>query len=532
MRFLRAEATNFGSYDKLSFEFKDLGLCLLKGASGAGKSTIHDLIPWVLFGHTSKGGKVDDVINWIKNETTEGALSLQLNDSRVIIVRRSRGKTPDLSWTSDVDYYPVRGKDLPDTQRLLNELLGFDLDTYLMGAYFNEFSPSSTFFMDKKSRQRETLESLVSLVIPIKLDDEITHRKRDTIKSIESLEKKAAIISYNLELLKNREAAQQYIAKDFENTQSQKIKENKVLEETFEINRNSQILELESKRKNYEEEKQAKLFRVKQEISRISSMMSKELCAYCGGKGPSYEDHITKVSNLETTIYSLQHATNLWDIKIDKLRSTQNPHSNKVMCTENPYILEIKQTQEKIEELHLQHLSLTNPIASLTSFVSNLNQLSQLSDKLRGVMIKNTIEQIQKDTNLFLEKMFDGEISVKFDIKAKDNIDVALKKNSYDCSYSQLSRGQRSMLKLCFSVAMMKAIENKTGVHFSVLFFDEVLDGLSSNLKVKALSIFQYLSLRHESVLVTDHATEIEPEFDTRFLVTQEGDYSRVEEYE
>ena len=86
------------------------------------------------------------------------------------------------------------------------------------------------------------------------------------------------------------------------------------------------------------------------------------------------------------------------------------------------------------------------------------------------------------------------------------------------------------MLKLCFSVSVMEAAANRAGEHFNVLCFDEVLDGLSSELKLKALGIFQELEMCHESILVTDHAPELFSHFSRRFNVTLHNDCSIVEE--
>jgi DNA repair exonuclease SbcCD ATPase subunit len=74
----------------------------------------------------------------------------------------------------------------------------------------------------------------------------------------------------------------------------------------------------------------------------------------------------------------------------------------------------------------------------------------------------------------------------------------------------------------------MEIAANNAGIHFDFLFFDEVLDGLSSGLKLKALGLFQELELRHNTVIVTDHATELFDRFDNRFNVTLKDDRSTI----
>src|SRR5690348_8536249 len=86
MRILSVSAQNFASYKSLEFDFQNQGLILIQGATGSGKSTLCDLIPWVLFGQTAKGGKVDEIRTWNTEEPTTGSIRLSNN----IVIWRSR----------------------------------------------------------------------------------------------------------------------------------------------------------------------------------------------------------------------------------------------------------------------------------------------------------------------------------------------------------------------------------------------------------------------------------------------------------
>ncbi len=90
-------------------------------------------------------------------------------------------------------------------------------------------------------------------------------------------------------------------------------------------------------------------------------------------------------------------------------------------------------------------------------------------------------------------------------------------------------KGQRQMLKLSFVLSVMAAASNKAGVHFDNLFFDEALDGLDTDMKVKAYGLLEELATRHGSVLVIDHAPEFQALFDRRYHVTLDGDHSHIE---
>jgi DNA repair exonuclease SbcCD ATPase subunit len=86
------------------------------------------------------------------------------------------------------------------------------------------------------------------------------------------------------------------------------------------------------------------------------------------------------------------------------------------------------------------------------------------------------------------------------------------------------------MLKLSFVVSIMAAAQNKAGQHFDALFFDEALDGLSSDLKVKAFGLFEELSKEYGTIMVVEHSPDFQNLFERRFHVELQGDNSVIEE--
>ena len=62
--FLKAGARNFCVYQELiEFEFKNNKICMITGPNGTGKTTLIDILPFSLYGTTSKGLRSDDVVN-------------------------------------------------------------------------------------------------------------------------------------------------------------------------------------------------------------------------------------------------------------------------------------------------------------------------------------------------------------------------------------------------------------------------------------------------------------------------------------
>jgi DNA repair exonuclease SbcCD ATPase subunit len=85
MKVYKAVGDEFGSYKKVIIDLDNKGLCLVSGPTGAGKSTMFDLVPWTLFGVTAKNGAADDVINWQAESETTGRVTLLAKGKRITI---------------------------------------------------------------------------------------------------------------------------------------------------------------------------------------------------------------------------------------------------------------------------------------------------------------------------------------------------------------------------------------------------------------------------------------------------------------
>lgn len=187
MRPKSCEVWNFGSYEHLSFSFDNLGLATLTGGTGSGKSTVADILAWICWGITSKGGSVESVRRWGATEPTKGTAEIDLPDGSVSVTRvRGRPAQTDLYWTEAADPDSKhRGKDIADTQRLLDKRLGIDAELYELIGYFAQFSESDKFFTAKPKDRRETAEKIADLSFPVLLAARASERRKLTKKELE-----------------------------------------------------------------------------------------------------------------------------------------------------------------------------------------------------------------------------------------------------------------------------------------------------------------------------------------------------------
>lgn len=533
MRLLKCYAQNFGSYRSLEIDFSNSGLTLIQGKTGAGKSTIMDVACWALFGETARGGNVDEVRSWTNpDEPTQVTLEVE-TQSGTITVNRIRGTTRDndLSYSdSGSELLQVRGKDLQDTQKLLNKRLGLDADSYVAASYFHEFSRTGTFFTAKAKDRRDTFERIAPLELPAQLSGKCTDARRSIKAELSAAQSQYDRMDGRAQQLNSQLVLDRTSEGAWEEKQKAYIEHVRKKAESFEADKSRQIQELEAKLQppGVLEDDLAL-------VQNAINQNKKQVCKECGG--PKKSSDYTELLDMRAKL-SLQAQENKSNLaRLKQLKEQKNAYAEQLeseISKSNPFTSQIERLEADIAATTKQLSDAEASLKALGHRFDSLVQLQDLAASLRGELLKRTVKGIENETNRYLETYFDAEIRVEFSIDPNgDDLDVGIKKSGYDCVYRQLSKGQRCMLRLTFSLAVMAATANKLGIHFDQLFFDESLDGLDADLKVKAFRIFEELETRHGSIFLIEHAPELQALATKRYLVSLEGDVSelRCEEF-
>lgn len=490
MKIVSIELHNFASYETLNFNFENQGLTLIAGPTGAGKSTLFDAIPWTLYGTTAKGGKADEILPWTGGNTS-GYIALQ--DWGVV---RKRGKINDLYISTPTG--EIRGKDITDTQKLINQKLGVTPDLYLAGAYFHEFSQTSQFFTATPKNRRVICEQLVDLSMAKSLQEKssiITKTvKQDLSKAESSLSASQQTHAYILKTAKSEIVR----AQDWTKNQQKKIKDLKIQSNQFETDRENLIIKLES-------EHEADLI--------IQARPG--VCSECGG--PKSGTHNPTHSRYEAKIEAAKETINIYAQQLAPTIAEVNPYSKGV----KDFSVDIDSNEELMAALESE-------TSRLKESKVDLEVLSDVLSTFRGELVRSTIAMVENKTNSLLSEFFDAEIKVEFSILDAEKLDILIYKDGNEASYTQLSKGQRQLLKLCFGVSVMLAVENQHQ-GFNCLFFDEALDSLDSIMQAKAFRLLEGVSLSKESVFVVDHAEGLKTLFSNRFSVSLRDGKSQIE---
>lgn len=492
MRIISAQANNFASYKTLNFNFINQGLTLISGPTGSGKSTLCDLIPWVLFSCTAKGGAVSEVLSWGSDQPTKGTVHLELNNTAYII-KRTRGHKPK---DNDLTFMEVggpiqRGKDLPDTQRLINSILGMDAELYLAGAYYHEFSQTAQFFTTTAKIRRTICEQLVDLslakTLSAKLGDEAKNLSKQLINVERDIDKTECIL-VTLDEGQTKEIKR---AKDWKTAHKTKLAELQLKVDNFEVEKQASLnnyLQLEA---NY--------------FDSIKNGPKTRICDECGSEVTN--GHIP-TSPFEHKIEQVKTRENSALSELAFRKQEKNPYNERKLDLSvqiNNELLKLEQLDAAKKDIHLNQ-------------VDN-NLLQEIVTTYRSVSIINAIQQLESKTNQLLTDHFDAEILVTFEVADADKLDVTIHKDGNTATYTQLSKGQRCILKLSFAVAVMNAVANHSGVNFPQIFLDEFTDGCDDNTKAKAVRLLEELALEKESIFTIEHSTAVKALFSNSYEV-------------
>lgn len=519
MRILSLTLEHFGSYDHLHIDFNKQGLTAISGPNGAGKSTICDGLAWVLYGKTAKNGSADDVIPWGNQaKTTRGTIRFSGNGAsepgRIV-----RSRLPNDLFYQMGEGPVVRRTTIVETQRAIVNLLGSDVDTYLSAAYFHELSPTTTFFSTTPKIRRAICEQLVDLT----LAKTIQAKASDSRKALplKDLQAKTTSLSSKIEMIQKAEENRKRNQQRWETEREAKKLDLAQKYVDFDQSQERIIKQLESKQIAYK-------FEIEQRIKHLNAKLeASHTCYECGAPREQTESEKRLIEKEINQVWSTRTA---YLDQISREKERQNTYADQLDALDaqvNPYN---EPYSDASPGLTSDYQSAKQALEALTEEHSDLTMLETVVEAYRQSAVKDTIKALERQTNAFLDEHFEAEMRVTFDLQPGEKIETTILKDGNTASYTQLSKGQRRVLNLCFGVAVMRQLAETNAFSPSVACFDEALAGMDDTMKGKAFNLLNAIATHYDTVLVVDHSEAFKTSFLRRYEVQLQNGRSVMRE--
>jgi DNA repair protein SbcC/Rad50 len=160
---LQLTLKNFLSYREASVDFSGLHTACICGANGAGKSSLLEAITWSIWGKSRAASEEDAISNGSIDMRVDFTFQLHGDIYRVIRSRQRSGPgTLELQVMADRDFKSLTQKGIKDTQKLIDQYLKIDYDTFTNSAYLRQ-GKADEFMMKKPSERKQILADLLKL---------------------------------------------------------------------------------------------------------------------------------------------------------------------------------------------------------------------------------------------------------------------------------------------------------------------------------------------------------------------------------
>lgn len=569
MKPISAYVENFQSYQYVSLDFESQGLVLVSGPTGAGKSTALDILPWILYGTTSKDGAADDVRPWAETGETHGEAAID-TPTGIITINRYRGSYNDLYWLESDGETLHRGKSLTDTQTLLEARLGVTAEEFIEGSYIHQFSKADSFFTASAKDRRAVFEKIADQSFAINLSDKASEARKAAKKNKALADQELSRHTGRLEALNEELPRLQLSLSKWEEDRKALLSNLTSKYNSFDKDRAIKLAKLKTASQDFQGEKSTAVDRILAEMealkakiqpsdafdSRLAeikkdmSALNTEKCPTCNSPVSSNKRfdlsveqgklkdaqalnnlNISNFTSLQDKLRRQVDAPDLHQVEAEHLKTQENPYSARIQeteGTENPFLAQVGEAKHRLGLANAAVREAETQVAALAKTTSHLSWIYDKSFELRGIMMEKVVSQIERATNSYLETYFDAALRVRFSLEGSDKLQVGITNDGHRAPFAQLSGGERAMLKLCFSLSRMKAVQNKVGRQFSLVMLDEAMNGLDDALKVKAFSLLQSLEKDYSTVFIIDHCEDFKNMFTSRFIVEKSGSRSSL----
>lgn len=548
MKLIKLVYRNFNSYgNKLtSIDFTNDGsMIMLIGQSGHGKSSIREVISYLIYGKV-QDKKLGDLPNRI-NKGLWGKITLSANGSIITIERGISPKVLEVTINGEIQ--DVAGNS--NIQTIIeNDYMKIPQSTFdnVISISVDKFK---SFLTMRPSDKRKILDQIFGILFFNKIHDSLKESVKQFTIEIRNLDGQVSVLMNNKKSIEDKiklisEEKSKDITEQLESVVSQIDSLSKSL---VELNENTKLI---SEKSSLAFEKMNNLNKTKNEYSyKIKDCKHKlniydnEECPTCGS---NLSDEFHKKIQEKIKESKTEYETKLLETRqsIEKVSEITSKIDNKKKLLNNS-IFDIRL---KLDKLKTKHKELTKPREETSEFDSVLqNTISNIDD------ILSSIEENKKNEFLYseLSKIFgeDGvklqitknflpsfnksinEISKKLHFPYKIEIDEKFNSKlisiGEEINAKTLSTGERKKADFAVLISLIH-IMKRNYPNINLLFLDEILASIDSYGVYEMLSLIRTVVDELDlNVFVINHSSLPSEMFDYIYSVNKVAGFSELE---
>jgi DNA repair exonuclease SbcCD ATPase subunit len=231
-------------------------------------------------------------------------------------------------------------------------------------------------------------------------------------------------------------------------------------------------------------------------------------------------DNKTKILEIKAEIVQLNNSIDAFN------KSISQGETNKIILTEK-----ISNNKVSIEKKN-------DSLLKLKAFDDLKNQLQILQQGFGplgapNLVITSILDEFQKNTNYWLSKIRNG-LEVQFNISKlkagveEDTFNMNFFYNGREFDLSQLSGGQKFIIKISLKLGLIDTLKNKFNIKLNLLCFDEVDEHIDISASKAFFEIIKELEKEYKILIIT-HKELLKEKFNNYVVVKCDGKSSYAE---
>lgn len=542
--FAKITARNFFSWESLEFDFQS-GVTLIAGqnlddntSEGSGKSSIPNALCWALYGQLPKDVNIDDVI---KTGAKSCTVEIELLDGTKIV----RSRKPNqlyIEFNGSVE----TGKDLKETQKLVDAEIGMGFDTFCQSVYFAQ-NYSNKFITANQEQKAKILSELQDLSIFDKASKKAHEMLKKSVSELSLLDVKLAEKNSTYSHHNANIKALEKLSNSFDSDQSKKLQD--LVLKQAEINEKAVVLKAEvdslgsiedtvdlelNIQKTIDERNKVEreLYYIEQLKAQRDQAKENETCPACGkpldkndvcfnipdnakllerkealdldvhnlaSRGLEIKNKKRKNDELLYQLGQLMGEEYKIDTQVKSLESSSNPYSQLVLQSQN----QIEPLKKTIEDIKLE-------IDKIKKYVTYLEFLKSGYKEIKSYVFQGLLSDLNNKTNKYLRELFDVSAYITFDNVSDEGdiskIQTKVILDGYERSLGLLSGGQFRRVQLAVDFALSEIVSERSQKPINIRILDEAFKDLSESSMEKIIIILQKMSgcsilIEHNSLI-------------------------------